>query len=146
MVKKYRENNTNFLRETIEELEIHGKTPKDVKVVYVYPYWHWDRKKDPRWQKGTWEDFARLADQPRQMGWNDCQEGIYDGLLIVGEDWWLERDCNDEFGTEWWAFKTLPFPPGETKPLEPFIRYDREDDLDRDDEETMKEVSKERHG
>jgi len=30
-------------------------------------------------------------------------------LVIVGEDWWLER-CEYN-GSEWWEFKTLPVKP-----------------------------------
>ena len=34
-------------------------------------------------------------------------------LLIVGDDWWLERHEYD--GAEWWEFKTLPCEPFEEK-------------------------------
>lgn len=31
------------------------------------------------------------------------------GLVVVGDDWWLER--NEYDGSEWWEFKTVPKPP-----------------------------------
>ena len=31
---------------------------------------------------------------------------IREDLLIVGKDWWLERDEYD--GSEWWVFRTMP--------------------------------------
>ena len=31
---------------------------------------------------------------------------IREDLVIVGKDWWLERDEYD--GSEWWAFHTMP--------------------------------------
>ena len=30
-------------------------------------------------------------------------------LVVVGDNWWLERHEYD--GSEWWEFKTLPQPP-----------------------------------
>ena len=30
-------------------------------------------------------------------------------LIVVGEDWWLERHEYD--GSEWWEFKTMPVKP-----------------------------------
>jgi len=34
---------------------------------------------------------------------------IAEDLLIVGEDWWMER-CEYD-GSEWWEFKTMPVKP-----------------------------------
>ena len=98
------ENTTNFLRETIEYLQERGKKPEDVSFVYVYDYWRHGRSSpnENPIQCGKWEDFARLADRPRARGWAGCQTGIERGLVIVGQDFWIERHSNDEFGTQWW--------------------------------------------
>lgn len=120
-------NNTNFLRKTLEVMQVYGKTPEDVRAVLVRPYWHWERDRGDKWQKGNWEDFACLADRPYNIGFTiddrdpEAETGVKQGLMIIGDDWWMERDYADEFGTEWWTFKTLPIPPDSTEPLKSFI-------------------------
>ena len=40
---------------------------------------------------------------------NDGIEHVCLGLLVVGDNWWLERHEYD--GSEWWEFKTIPNKP-----------------------------------
>ena len=85
----------NLLQETIEMLRDNNKTPKDVKWV------------GGKGVKSTWENFAAVANKEYDDGFGG-QEVAQD-LLIVGEDWWLERHEYD--GSEWWEFKQLPKEP-----------------------------------
>jgi len=44
-------------------------------------------------------------------------------LLVVGDDWWLER-CEYD-GSEWWEFRTMPsFPSASVKGVIEFSLYD----------------------
>jgi len=40
---------------------------------------------------------------------------IPDQLIVVGHDWWLER--NEYDGGEWWEFKSIPVKPTKEKQL-----------------------------
>ena len=82
----------NLLRETIRELKDNKKKEKDVlwvgnKDIYI-----------------TWNEFKKIADIEYDAGYGG-QEVATD-LLIVGKDFWLERQEYD--GSEWWGFKELP--------------------------------------
>jgi|GEM_PF-500830 len=84
----------NLLEETLEVLKKHGKSPKDVR---------WVGSKDGKYAI-TWDEFEKIADVIYDNGYG-AQE-IAEDLVVVGEDWWLERcECD---GSEWWEFKTLP--------------------------------------
>jgi len=87
----------NLLKETLEVLWEHGKKPEDVK---------WCGKPEYGWC--TWDEFCSVAkDIEYDSGYGTAM--IAENLLIVGEDWWLERREYD--GAEWWVFKTLPVKP-----------------------------------
>lgn len=103
----------NFLKETIVCLNRHGRTEKDVLWVgrgfareyFIEPelrYWT------------TWEDFSSKADFDYDNSFG--LEEIPDDIVIVGEDFWLERQTYD--GSEWWEFKTLPARPAVTRELD----------------------------
>jgi hypothetical protein len=86
----------NFLEETLGELIINGKTPEDV-------IWVGDNK-----ICFSWEEFAKVADfdYERVYG-NYGSETINPFLVIVGQDWWLKRNCDyDDY--EEWIFITKP--------------------------------------
>lgn len=85
----------NLLKETLEVLSDNGKSFDDVLWVgsgdgYI-----------------TKELFLKLADVNYDSGYGGQE--IAQDLLIVGEDWWLERGEYD--GSEWWEFKTVPTKP-----------------------------------
>jgi len=89
--------NINLLKETIEALSRHEKTPED--VLWVGNFEEWE----------TWENFANSANFEY-----DSESEIVEidtTLKIVGDDWWLEREEYE--GSEWWEFKTLPTQPEE---------------------------------
>ena len=85
----------NLLRETIEELKENKKKEKDVL---------WVGSKD---NYITWNEFKKIADIEYDNGYGG-QEIAMD-LLIVGKDFWLERQEYD--GSEWWEFKETPCKP-----------------------------------
>lgn len=92
----------NFLEETLAALEENGKTPEDVIAVICDD------------QKGSFRAFAKLADFRYDNGYG--LEAIESSLMIIGDDWWLERGEYD--GSEWWEFKKVPRLDNRNSPLE----------------------------
>lgn len=101
----------NFLKETIDILNKHNKTPQDVKWIGDSTY------------KINWEDFEKFADFEYDNGYGGIE--IFRYLKIVGEDFWLERVSYD--GSEWWEYKIFPVEPEQKLPEEKmpnFLSYD----------------------
>jgi hypothetical protein len=88
----------NLLHETITILNEHGKPLDDI---------DWVGSKDLRIPM---VQFLKLADVEYNNGYGG--EEVYMGLLVVGNDWWLERHTYD--GSEWWEHKSLPTKPNKT--------------------------------
>lgn len=88
----------NLRNETIEILENYGKTPNDIRWIGTNGKLYFDGPGIP-------DAFDRE--------YNDSygDQLVNPFLLIVGDDWWLERHEYD--GSEWWEFKTLPKKPDE---------------------------------
>lgn len=110
----------NLLTETLELLKRQGKSPENVQWVGVKERDFLDffpslntPPKDKAVPIGSWGEFAAFAD----FDYNDGYGGneINGDLVIVGDDWWLERVEYD--GSEWWEFKTLPKKPSKIVPL-----------------------------
>ena len=89
---------SNLLKETLEILKRNNKTENDVKWVGTTTH------------KTTWKDFKKNADVDYDSGYGSPK--VAQDLLVVGENWWLERDEYD--GSEWWDYKDLPKEPTET--------------------------------
>lgn len=105
----------NLLAETLEILKANGKGPPDVR---------WVGTRDPHYLQairptpkpvlcGSWEDFTRFADFEYDNSYGGAE--VNTDLVIVGDDWWLERGEYD--GSEWWEFKKLPAKPDEAMPM-----------------------------
>lgn len=60
--------------------------------------------------KTTWEDFKKNADIDYDSGYGSSK--VAQDLLVVGENWWLERGEYD--GSEWWDYKEMPKEPTKT--------------------------------
>lgn len=107
----------NLLTETLALLSHNGKAPADVRWVGVlHPAWlagiNPQEAAEPI-PTGTWDDFASFADFEYDNGYGG---NVVEGdLVIVGDDWWLERGGYD--GSEWWEFKALPQRPESSNPL-----------------------------
>ena len=84
-----------MLKETLEALWQHGKKSSDVKWCGTENGWC------------TWDEFAAVADVEYDSGYSASK--VAKDLVIVCEDWWLERREYD--GSSWWEFKTLPVKP-----------------------------------
>lgn|SRR5574338_245472 len=85
----------NLLKETSDFLKEHGKFPCDV-------LWVGNGK-----ISFSWEQFAKIADFDYDNGFGAVHISL--SLVIVGEDWWIERHEYD--GLENWEFKTYPLRP-----------------------------------
>jgi hypothetical protein len=86
----------NLLEETLLELRQQNKTVSDVRWIGATNYGY-----------ATWDDFAKVANVRYDNGFG-AQEVASD-LVIVGDDWWLERYEYD--GSESWDYKTIPTKP-----------------------------------
>lgn len=86
---------TNLLQETMEELD-HAQ-----KDFYHDVLWIGTRDGKRTISK---DSFLIAANFTYDAGYGG-QEVLSD-LVLVGDDWWLERGEYD--GSEWWDFKTLP--------------------------------------
>lgn len=87
----------NLLQETLEVLAFHNKTPSDVLWVGSWVgVWF------------TWKDFETLGNVNYDNGYGG--EEVARDLIVMGEDFWLERGEYD--GKEWWDFKTKMNKPG----------------------------------
>jgi hypothetical protein len=92
----------NLLKETIEDLKLHGKSPSD--VMWVGNLQHWT----------TWSNFEAIADNEYHSGFG-AQEVATD-LLIVGHDWWMSRSEYD--GSESWEFHIMPEKPFDMRKID----------------------------
>lgn len=100
---------TNLLKETLEILTSNGKVPVDVRWVGYRDrdFLRLIRPTPDAQPFGSWEDFAGFANFDYDSGYGGAQ--VNTNLVIVGDDWWLERGEYD--GSEWWEYKTLPKAP-----------------------------------
>ena len=87
---------TNLKNETLKELKEHNKKPTD--VVFVGFYYKGE------FYKVSFEEFLIVADFKYDSSFGGVE--INSTLIIVGNDFWLERHEYD--GSEWFEFKTLP--------------------------------------
>lgn len=89
----------NLKDETLQILVEHGKTIDDVRWAgskeYTIPL-------DNFWEK---------ADTEYDNGYGAPE--IFGDLLVVGDDFWLER--NEYDGSEWWEYKAFPAKPNESR-------------------------------
>jgi hypothetical protein len=84
----------NFKEETLEDLRRHGKTIGDIR---------WIGDNSGKRTTDIKEFFNSINFRYDDgFGWTAIRES----LVIVGDDWWLERMEYD--GSEWWEFKTIP--------------------------------------
>jgi hypothetical protein len=82
----------NLLQETIEILTLNGKGSQDV-------LWVGDKT-----HKTTWDNFENVADVEYNAGYGSVKVAL--DLIVVGIDWWLER--NEYDGSEGWEYKETP--------------------------------------
>ena len=81
----------NLLQETLKALSVCKKTETDVIWVGSLEY------------EISWDDFKRLAD--REYNESYGTQEVASDLLIVGEDWHLERYEYD--GSENWVYRDI---------------------------------------
>ena len=86
---------TNLIKETIEWLDDLGYEESDVL---------WVGSRDGEFAM-SWEEFKdKFKNLEYESGFG--RQEIADDLVVVGEDWWLEREEYD--GAECWAYKKSP--------------------------------------
>ena len=93
----------NLLAETHDKLLDYDLTPQEVL---------WIGSSDGTYSM-TWQKFEVLADQRYDNGYGGQE--VCSDLVVVGEDWWLERHEYD--GMEWWEFKRKPICKLDDKPV-----------------------------
>lgn len=80
----------NLLKETLEEFAQNNKTENDIIWVGCEDF------------KTTWENFKEVADIEYDNGFGSPK--VAEDLIIMGNDFWLERHEYD--GSEWWEYKS----------------------------------------
>ena len=96
----------NLLKETLSALEENGKSKDDVLWVGCSDF------------KTTWENFAEVADVEYDSGYGTLE--VAQDLIVVGNDFWLERHEYD--GSEWWEFKSKDIlEPTETRTIDALV-------------------------
>jgi hypothetical protein len=88
----------NLLQETLSVLQEHGKTKEDVLWCGSGSFGHF-----------SWEVFEKLADV--EYDENDEVPHVASDLLIVGKDFWLERNWDMDTWFEEWEYRVLPKKP-----------------------------------
>ncbi len=88
----------NLKEETIKKLEENERKPEDIKWIGCKSF------------KIPISEFWKLADEFCDEGYGSTE--VAEDLLIVGDNWWLERHEYD--GAEWWEYKTVPNEPDRT--------------------------------
>ncbi len=101
---------TNLYDETVAFLADHNKSFDD--VVFVSGNGH-------EIALDNFIKIARAYDYDEGYGGNKVPMD----LIIVGEDWWIER--NEYDGSEWWEYKALPVRPSTVKEVKGFEGWDR---------------------
>ena len=86
----------NLLDETVQDLIQNGKTEADV-------IWCGSNK----FGYFSWDVFKKLANKEYDDGYGSPK--VCEDLLVVGNDWWLERYEYD--GAEKWVYKSMPKKP-----------------------------------
>ena len=106
----------NLLKETESEISNNNLEISDV-VEVIFRNSSFSAGKVDSWQKGNWEDFAKLADRKYDEGFG-CAE-VEDVMIIFKDGSWLERYEYD--GSEWWEYKKIPVIPSNC-PVLPLIK------------------------
>lgn len=102
----------NLKEETLSKLMANGKTLEDIKWIGCKEF------------KIPINLFWKLADHLYDDSYG--AEEVATDLLIVGDNWWLERSSYD--GAEWWSYKTMPEEPKESKVIPTLFPYLDEDE------------------
>ena len=89
------EPDTNLKTETLKALEGAGKTINDILWIGCKEFMI------------DIDEFWKLADTEYYSGFGGQE--VASDLIIVGDNWWLERYSYD--GAEWWAYKCKPNAP-----------------------------------
>lgn len=101
-----------LLRETLSELNDHGKTWDD--VIWIGE----ENRVDCDGYTISKSQFLELANKDYDDGYGGQE--VNPNLLVVGEDFWLERHEYD--GSEWWEYKTQPIQPTKEKTITTLFR------------------------
>lgn len=99
----------NLLEETLNVLKERGKSPDDVR------WCGWIRGFGQGWF--TWSEFVEAAAKtnydPR------AEEFVTHSLVVVGDNWWLERFNDYTEACQWWGYKSMPIRPEKRRPVRP---------------------------
>lgn len=110
----------NLLRETISELEDHGKTLDDVLWIGEEPRISYYNKEVIDGYTISKSQFLELANKNYNGGYGI--QNVNEHLVVVGENFWLERHGYD--GMDWWEYKRQPIQPKKEKVIETLFSRD----------------------
>lgn len=114
----------NLLEETIEKLERCGLTTADVRWV------GWSNG----WQAVGWQAFTAFANREYDNETETPQ--VHHNLVVVGDDWWLERDVvfesTSQIRQENWIYRSLPAQLKEEDQTSFFFTFESDEAVARD--------------
>lgn len=102
----YEDDLINFKEETIEKLKDNGKSMKDIRWIGRLEYYN-EKTGEYEQFKYDIDEFFNKIDFRYDSGYGLVKIPL--DLVIVGDDWWMERWEYD--GAECWIFKCLPDEP-----------------------------------
>jgi hypothetical protein len=124
----------NLLEETLEKLARCGLTTSDVRWV------GWSNG----WQVVDWPIFVDFANREYDNQSPTLQ--VHHQLVIVGQDWWLERDLVIDSDTgnqqEEWVYRSMPEPLKREYQTDYFFAFSEEEQAALDDPEYQEELRK----
>lgn len=93
-----------LLETTLRELRKNNKKPEDILYIQTSEF------------KISWENFKRVADF--ELSSEYYAPIVTMDLVIVGDGWWLERECDDEWIIDYWVYREFPKELTTTKEIE----------------------------
>lgn len=92
-----------LLKTTLRDLQKNGKSPKDIRYIQTSKF------------NFSWENFKNAADF--ELGGQYYSHIVKMDLVIVGDDWWMERECDDAYMFNYWVFRQFPKRLSNTKEI-----------------------------
>jgi len=120
---------TNLLAETLDILKENSKLPYDVHYIIT------DREMGEGMTWDQYADYAKNIEYDNGFGLNF----ISMDLMIVGDEWWLERHEYD--GSERWKFKSKPEPPMEIVEIGKIMRSIMDNEVPRRNKDIFSELN-----
>lgn len=92
-----------LLETTLRDLQRYGKSPKDIRYIQTSKF------------NFSWENFKNVADFELGVEYNAPLVTM--DLVIVGDDWYMERVCEPAWFVDYWTLRQIPKKLSTTKEI-----------------------------